>query len=1268
MSFRTLTIFLSILFALGACSGKKGKTGAAFSLKISSALDASIASHASGGGMVYGISAKGFKFAKKVIPSEDIILELPNDSWDFYGILWNGDADNDGNVDSSVSGVTRCALSRGVGLSGGDIDVVLNFNAANCPSVGEFKSFVPRSCKNDISSKTSYGETCDLDQSGYFSSYQFIVVPYVNIGDVNLSRVEEGFKSSCYSIASNPSNISVAKGYSDAKAISINGALANAKIPVGTGGAAPLFRVVMRSYYGSEDCGTSGAHYGSYDFDFANGIALGAPKTKVIADPVSNNVAIFNNVTNAEVCSGPRLTSAASPDHPFAFGSENSFYKGLCTARQFSYIAHNYTTENFSLLRDLNFKNTFNPINTSLPCTDIGNSIIPVGGLTDQGGLDFDRCPSAVAVSSFPFTGIFEGNNFSLINPYLETEYENNIGLFREISTNGIVRNLKIIRPHMEGASNVGIVAGVNNGLIENISIEGGKVSGRDTTGVNLGAVAGTSVGVIQNVFVNNMQLDTRGSVVGGIVGEQGGVNSLTQKTYFNGVIDVYYEFGSPVASYAGGIAGKLLASATLNESSSEGLINASGTKIGGITGHQDSASINDVYSSMILATFSSDVAKYVGGIAGFVNTGVLNNAYFSGSFKFQPCATATDCMVAEINGNVVPSGSNHYVVSDALGTDYGGYKGTSKSDIDFRNKSSFSTSFGISSLWRQIDGDYPRLSFERPRACEDSKNQESLTSQAANYGRGTSANPIIICKSSQLFSATSSLFYSLKENINLLRSNNRIATFNGTLLGEGRFIHNGVLLENSDYMNMNAFIQNNKGNLLNLSFANFNLQSTVTGHTTTGVIGLNEGVLTNVNFLDISSIGKNNVGMAIGENASNGVFNFGEVSGNFAALSQGGGVVGINQGKLQNIRAYSIMNGMPVITHSAIGAIAGVNTGIISKVIAQGNYQFEAGSVVDHFGFIAGSNSGLIEDVEVTSQASLVIDNNSTFVAGIAGENISPNGVIRRAIFKGRAPSIDSSRAITKGYLGGVSDTFYIHPASSYNQSFYITGATDGGIAGTCDITLDNTPTGVILANSVFHISIQDFSHKYGLQLINSSSGPNINASFTLDDSFNCSSLVTKNLDIVTVDVLVDKLNADLATVSTVQDLTAGAPIIFTDFQLFEADAYVAAPGWLSNAPNIYTGDLVYNNGSQWKLVTPRELERNEDYESFYSSVFDLENRFYDSTWNLVYDDPSHPDFSRIVDYYVRTELDGAILPPPGSPVWRLEKGEGGPELMLDF
>ena len=146
------------------------------------------------------------------------------------------------------------------------------------------------------------------------------------------------------------------------------------------------------------------------------------------------------------------------------------------------------------------------------------------------------------------YLGSFSGNGHTIQG--LHVAGTERLGLFGVIGETGCVERLLLTQVSVEGKSNVGAVAGENNGTIRACAVLDGAVTQNVYANSGIGGIAGKSSGTIAYCF-NGAALirghkKTNYGFFGGIAGEQ------------TGTVESCYNLGSiQQAYYAGGIAGK---------------------------------------------------------------------------------------------------------------------------------------------------------------------------------------------------------------------------------------------------------------------------------------------------------------------------------------------------------------------------------------------------------------------------------------------------------------------------------------------------------------------------------------------------------------------------------------------------------------------------------------------------------------------------------------------------------------------------------------
>lgn len=198
----------------------------------------------------------------------------------------------------------------------------------------------------------------------------------------------------------------------------------------------------------------------------------------------------------------------------------------------------------------------------------------------ENGWPNFNR----IGTYENPFTGVFDGNGYSVTGLFFSSEDVDDVGMFGCIGEVGVVRDLDIVEAGIDavGGINVGIIAGINEGTVENCTA-GGMVLGNYATGGLVG-----------------LNLDYAAITGCDCSAEVTGTFSLT-----------------------GGIAGGNYG--MLQNSSSAALVTGQ-SKVGSIAGYNDLGVIENCYSHV-----GPEGISEVGGLAGRNYEGVITNSYSTG-------------------------------------------------------------------------------------------------------------------------------------------------------------------------------------------------------------------------------------------------------------------------------------------------------------------------------------------------------------------------------------------------------------------------------------------------------------------------------------------------------------------------------------------------------------------------------------------------------------------------------------------------------------
>ena len=306
----------------------------------------------------------------------------------------------------------------------------------------------------------------------------------------------------------------------------------------------------------------------------------------------------------------------------------------------------------YELRRDLNFQlfsSYRDTKNKDLWTRGLGWK--PIGGFSDA------------------FSARFEGNGYTIFNLLIDNGVDN-IGLFRKIANSGKISALILSRVNVEGRSQVGSLAGINEGIIINTTVLSGCLVGEDR---NIGGLVGTNKGTIINSDIrlesviggnitrprlNSQSANcptveelatiagsrTSGDEVGGLVGRNEGIiadNSVTTyllgRNHVGGLVG--YNFGLVIKNndangtirgdkYIGGLVGTNNLGARIVDSYATG--NVSGNLyVGGLAGYSSDV-ISDSYASGAV----NAQADHAGGLIGGVDNTTISYVYATGQVE----------------------------------------------------------------------------------------------------------------------------------------------------------------------------------------------------------------------------------------------------------------------------------------------------------------------------------------------------------------------------------------------------------------------------------------------------------------------------------------------------------------------------------------------------------------------------------------------------------------------------------------------------------
>lgn len=245
-----------------------------------------------------------------------------------------------------------------------------------------------------------------------------------------------------------------------------------------------------------------------------------------------------------------------------------------------------------------------------------------------------------------PFMGEYNGNGHTISNVVVDNEEADNIALFSVIGEDGIVKNLNISQCSFSGNSNIGAIAGTNNGEILDCNIKETDIVAKAE---NAGGICG----------INNGKIDESVTTQGSSVAHKGNAGSVAGYNKPDGVISSHKSSDGNIKSLncsngAGGIAGynegKIEKCEVVQADISDVFSGGSGwqkTFAGGTTAYNKGVITECTMSNCKIESSNegiNDQYSYVGGISGY-NTGTIS------------ACVITSC---QILGSVI--GNNGYV------------------------------------------------------------------------------------------------------------------------------------------------------------------------------------------------------------------------------------------------------------------------------------------------------------------------------------------------------------------------------------------------------------------------------------------------------------------------------------------------------------------------------------------------------------------------------------------------------------------------------
>lgn len=229
------------------------------------------------------------------------------------------------------------------------------------------------------------------------------------------------------------------------------------------------------------------------------------------------------------------------------------------------------------------------------------------------------------------FTGTFDGNGHTIKIRDVSYNYTYR-GLFSQIGTEGVVKNLKVtgnLGNATENGCFVGGIAAWNSGTITNcyssVYINSSSTSGTNAWICNSGCIAGINNGTITYCFVNvNMYGAKNNDGTGGIVGDNANSNAKIENCIYIGKIEKYYGTSSNI--YYGMISGNA-------DGYYQYITNCyyiENQELTGIDGHSNGSPVSDEGHCTALSQFDIRALAKTGGVYASTTNDVFKNAILS--------------------------------------------------------------------------------------------------------------------------------------------------------------------------------------------------------------------------------------------------------------------------------------------------------------------------------------------------------------------------------------------------------------------------------------------------------------------------------------------------------------------------------------------------------------------------------------------------------------------------------------------------------------
>jgi hypothetical protein len=229
------------------------------------------------------------------------------------------------------------------------------------------------------------------------------------------------------------------------------------------------------------------------------------------------------------------------------------------------------------------------------------------------------------------FVGSFDGQGYEIRDLLIDRPAESNVGLFGVVGGGGVIENVGVVDGKLTGKDSVGGLVGQDEGNVNN-SYSTGRVTGKDS----VGGLVGQNEGSVSNSYSTGRV--TGKDSVGGLVGQNEGSVS---NSYSTGRVTGKDSVGGLAGQNEGNVSNAYSTSSVIGDRIVGGLIGRNeGTvdnsySIGSVTGKSNIGGLAGHNGGTISSSSSTDSVTgkwYVGGLVGSNDaTGTVNHTSFNG-------------------------------------------------------------------------------------------------------------------------------------------------------------------------------------------------------------------------------------------------------------------------------------------------------------------------------------------------------------------------------------------------------------------------------------------------------------------------------------------------------------------------------------------------------------------------------------------------------------------------------------------------------------